>query len=167
MTEIYVLRHCKSDWSGNLQADRDRPLSARGVRDAGRMGHWMKENEYLPAIIFCSTAVRARQTTQLVCEQLSVDQNQIHYLPELYLASCSTLLSTIKAQKNEQGSMMMVGHNPGMDELVSYLADRDVPLTEQGKLMTTGCLARFRLLQMAKDLHRQAELLSITRPSEI
>lgn len=167
MTDIYILRHCKSDWGGNLQRDKDRPLSARGLRDAGRIGRWMCENEYLPANILCSTAVRARQTTQLVCEQLNIDNDSIHLFPELYLASCGTLLSTINTHRDESGSIMMVGHNPGMDELVSYLADQDVPLTEQGKLMTTGCLARFRLPQAGNDLHQHCELLSITRPSEI
>lgn len=131
------------------------------------MGCWMKAEGYVPASIFCSTAVRTQQTTQLVCNGLGVDETHIQYLPELYLASCSTILSVIEKNRERPGPIMLVGHNPGMDEIVSYLANQELLLTEQGKLMTTGCLARFRLPPAGQDLHHQGELLSITRPSEI
>ena len=166
MTELYILRHCKSDWNGN-QRDKERPLAKRGIKDAGRMGRWMKQNEYVPATILCSSAVRTRQTTQLVCEHLGCDEHNIRYLSELYLASSSTLLSIINENRDASGPIMLVGHNPGMDDIVSYLANRDIPLTDKGKLMTTGCLARFRLPPAEQEQHHQAELLSITRPSEI
>ena len=167
MSELYVLRHCKSDWGGDISSDSERPLSERGHADASRLGRWMNQQGYIPNYILCSTALRARQTIQLVCEQFAISENDIHYLAELYLASCATLLSTIEGFKEKSGPLLIVGHNPGMDELVSYLASQTVPLTKQGKLMTTGCLARFSLPQDWQDLHHQAELLTITRPSEI
>ncbi len=167
MSELYLLRHCKSDWDGNLSRDSDRSLSERGLADADRLGQWMKEKQYMPGYILCSTAVRARQTAQLMCNQLAFDENRIQYLPTLYLASLATLLSTIKVNIDKSGPLLLVAHNPGMDELVNYLAAQAVPLTDQGKLMTTGCLARFSLPEVEQDLEHQAELLSITRPSEI
>ena len=167
MIELYILRHCKSDWSADFKRDKERPLSSRGQKDGTRMGQWMKQNGYLPATILCSTAVRTRQTTQLICEGVGIDDTHIHYLDELYLASGRTLLSIIKQYWEQPEPVMLVGHNPGMDEIVEYLADRELPLTDKGKLMTTGCLARFRLPATGQDLQHQCELLSITRPSEI
>lgn len=167
MSELYLLRHCKSDWNGSLSRDSDRSLSGRGLADANKLGQWMKENQYIPGYILCSTAVRARQTTQLMCNQLAFDENRIQYLPTLYLASLATLLSTIEASRDKSEPLLIVAHNPGMDELVNYLASQATPLTDQRKLMTTGCLARFSLPAVGQDLEHQAELLSITRPSEI
>ena len=127
----------------------------------------MKQQGYIPANILCSTALRARQTIQLVSSQLGIDESEISYQPDLYLATRKTLLSTIAAHRAETGPLMLVGHNPGLDEVVRYICVQPVPLTEKGKLMTTGCLARFSLPANAGDLREQAELLSITRPSEI
>ncbi|MGD8926368.1 MAG: histidine phosphatase family protein [Thioalkalispiraceae bacterium] len=166
MDQLYILRHCKSDWSGDLQ-DNERPLSPRGIDNAGRIGYWMKQNEIIPGEILCSTAKRAQQTAQLVCEGLDYEASRIRYLPDLYLASRSSLLSIIDSYRSCQGPLMIVGHNPGIDELVAYLTSQDLPYTESGKLMTTGSLARFSLAGADKDLHHACELLSITRPSQI
>ena len=169
MNELYILRHCKSDWDGSFSQDSDRALSKRGMSDARKMGAWMKDQAYIPTTILCSTAVRAQQTIQRVCKELGIAESGIHYLSELYLASCARLLSIIEDYRDKPGPLLLVGHNPGMDELVNYLAINDVPLTSQGKLMTTACLARFNLPEnkSGQELHRQAELLSITRPSDI
>jgi phosphohistidine phosphatase len=131
------------------------------------MGNWMKQHDYIPATILCSTALRTRQTAELVCEQLDFDQDAIQFDDELYLASRKILLNSIESNRDKPSPLMLIGHNPGMDEIVSYLSSNDVPRTESGKLMTTGCLARFRLPAAGQDLNQQAELLSITRPSEI
>ena len=167
MSELYVLRHCKSDWGRGIASDSDRPLSERGIENAGRLGAWMKQNGYIPRQILSSNAVRAKQTIQLVCEHSGIDRQAIQYLPELYLASRATLIATINEHRSGDSPLIIVGHNPGMDELVKYLAKNDVPYTEQGKLMTTGCLARFLLPEAEQDLHHACELLSITRPSDI
>ena len=167
MNELYILRHCKSDWVGNASQDSERVLSERGLADAKKLGSWMQGRGYIPGYILCSTAVRAQQTIQRVCDQLGIAENNIHYLPELYLASYTRLLSTIAENRDKPGPLLLVGHNPGMDELVNYLASKEAPLTEQGKLMTTGCLAHFKLPESQQDIQHKAELLSITRPSDI
>jgi len=167
MSELYILRHCKSDWDGSFSQDSDRVLSERGLSDAAKLGAWMKQQGYQPGYIICSTAVRAQQTIQIVCQQLGIADSDIHYQAELYLAGLTRLLTTITDNSDKPGPLLLVGHNPGMDELVTYLASSEVPLTNQGKLMTTGCLARFKLPDQNQDLQNQAELLSITRPSEI
>ena len=167
MNELYILRHCKSDWGRGLSSDSDRPLSSRGIRDAGRMGDWMMEHRYLPKTVLCSTALRTRQTAQLVCERLDIDEQYIRFEETLYLASRKTLLDIIQSNLDKPSPLMLIGHNPGMDEIVSYLSKVEVPRTGQGKLMTTGCLVRFSLPGNVSELQHQAELLSITRPSEI
>ena len=167
MNELYILRHCKSDFGGSLSHDRERTLSERGLDDAGKLGRWMKTNEYEPAHILCSAATRAMQTAQLVCQALACGEKEIHYLSDLYLASCTSLLSIIADNRNKAEPLLIVAHNPGLDELVNYLANKDVPLTNKGKLMSSGCLARFRLPAVGQDLQHSSELLSITRPSDI
>ncbi len=167
MSELYILRHCKSDWDGSFSQDSDRVLSERGLSDAAKLGAWMKQQGYQPGYILCSTAVRAQQTIQIVCQQLGIADSDIHYKSELYLAGLNRLLTTVTDNRDKPGPLLLVGHNPGMDELVTYLASSEVPLTNQGKLMTTGCLARFKLPDQNQGLQNQAELLSITRPSEI
>lgn len=167
MSELYILRHCKSGFDRGISQDSDRTLSERGLDDAGRLGRWMEENKYEPAHILCSTAVRAMQTAQRVCQSLVYDEKEINYLPDLYLASCTTLLSMIEANRDKPDPLMIVAHNPGLDELVNYLANKEVPLTDKGKLMSSGCLARFSLPDIGQDLHHTAELLSITRPADI
>jgi phosphohistidine phosphatase len=167
MNELFLLRHCKSDWGAGLSSDSERPLSARGIDNASRLGNWMKQNGYIPAQILCSTAVRAEQTIQLVCKESGIDDQIIKFLPELYLASRASLISIINTHREGASPVMIVGHNPGLDELVKYLAKQQVPYTDEGKLMTTGCLARFSLPEAEQDLENKCELLSITRPSEI
>ena len=167
MSELYVLRHCKSDWGRGIASDSDRPLSERGVENACRLGAWMRQNSYLPRQILSSNAERAKQTIQLVCEHSGIDEQHIRYIPELYLASRATLIAIINKHRSGDSPLIIVGHNPGMDELVKYLAKNDVPYTEQGKLMTTGCLARFSLPAAEQNLQHACELLSITRPSDI
>jgi phosphohistidine phosphatase len=69
--------------------------------------------------------------------------------------------------RDKPGSLMLIGHNPGLDELTTYLADEDVPYTDNGKLMTTGCLAHFSIPEDEPKLQANCKLLSITRPSEL
>lgn len=147
MTELrkicYILRHAKAMPAGPGQLDEERPLSARGIRHARQMGHYLKEKAYRPALVLCSSSHRTRETLA----------NLMAYLPEnvvirieddLYLASRSALTARLKRVPDTVSSVMIVGHNPGLENLAAYLADGGAPELDK-KLATkfpTAALAR-------------------------
>ncbi len=165
--ELYILRHGKSDWGNDSLKDHDRPLSKRGQRDMGLMADWMKQGYLYPGYVVCSTALRTRQTLSYVSEVLSIDEDRIHYDKTMYLASLSTLLSILASIPTSESAVMLVGHNPGLDQLVLHISASDVPFTSNQKLMTTSCLAHFKLPQQWDELESCAELVSITRPKQL
>ncbi len=165
--ELFVMRHAKSDWSSGARQDSERPLNKRGGKDAPRMGAWMREHYLYPGVVYCSTAVRARETLDAVAEELALPSERIHYLKELYLANLETLLEVLRGIPDGDNSVMIVGHNPGLDLLVTYLSQSPIMLTESGKLMTTACLAHFKLPDNWQDLKGKGELVQIIRPAEL
>lgn len=164
--ELYILRHSKSDWDSH-SSDHQRPLNKRGRENAELLAVWMQAQYLYPGMIYCSTALRARETLAPVITTLEISADRIIYTDKLYLAELSTLLMFLCAIDSNEGSVMLVGHNPGMDELVTYLAAEPVPCTATGKLMTTSCLARFKMPDDWCQLQHRAELISITRPNDI
>ncbi|MBI1422554.1 MAG: histidine phosphatase family protein [Gammaproteobacteria bacterium] len=165
--ELFILRHAKSDWDSGASTDSERPLNKRGRKEAPRIGAWMREQDLMPAQVYCSTAVRARETLQAVAKELHLPAAHIHFMDELYLADLRTLLRILAEIPQEHTSAMLVGHNPGLDDLVSHLSHQAVPLTASGKLMTTACLAHFRLPDDWHALARTGELLRIIRPADL
>jgi phosphohistidine phosphatase len=164
--EIFLLRHSKSDWDSH-RSDHERPLNKRGQQNAKRIARWLKEKYLYPSLVLCSTAVRTRQTLAPIVETLELSHDRIKYLDELYLAELNTLLSILRNIESAESSVMLVGHNPGMEELVSALASTDVPLSNNGKLMPTTCLVHFKVPDDWGNLIRQAELVSVTRVKEL
>lgn len=167
MFELMVMRHAKSDW--NSQAiDIDRPLSKRGLNDAHRMAVYMKNHYLLPDRLLVSSARRTQQTAGFLIDALKISNEHLIIDVSLYLASINTLLSTIKRYAKENQRLLVLAHNPGVDELVTYLADDEPALTASGKLMVTGALAVFRI-DTLDGLNRpgQGTLLELIRPRDI
>ena len=107
------------------------------------MGKWMAEQGIMPEVVISSPALRAWQTASLACLALGLDESRIDFQSDLYLADLDTLLWTINSLPNDASSAMLVGHNPGLDQLVGYLAATDIPVSADGKVMATATLARF------------------------
>lgn len=143
--QLYILRHAKSDWASDAPNDFQRPLNDRGIRNARKMGKWMAEQGILPQTIISSPALRAWQTATLACNGLGIDETRIQFEPELYLADLSTLMQTVNSLPAESVSAMLVGHNPGLDQLVAYLAGNELPIAPDGKVMATATLAQLQL----------------------
>lgn len=165
--ELYILRHAKSDWDAGSGDDSTRPLNKRGRRDAQRVGAWLREQYLYPGWIYCSTAIRARETLETIERELQLPHERVVYADKLYLASLSALLSFLNDIPQEQNSVMLIGHNPGMDDLVNYLSSTSIPLTDSGKLMTTACLARFKLPDDWSELQNRGELIHFLRPADL
>jgi phosphohistidine phosphatase len=129
---LLLLRHAKSDWSGKAD-DHARRLSARGKRTAPRMGACMRAKGYEPQLVLCSTAERTKETLELVLPALT-GQPQIHYDRSLYLAEWPELLAEICAVPGGASPLLVVGHNPGLEQLAIALALQTQSAAERGRL---------------------------------
>jgi phosphohistidine phosphatase len=143
--QLYLLRHAKSDWASDAPNDFQRPLNDRGVRNARKMGKWMAEAGMLPETVISSSALRAWQTAALVCNGLGINETRIVFDADLYLADIDTLLRTIGNLPGTLSTAMLVGHNPGLDQMVMFLAGDELPTSADGKLMATATLAQFEI----------------------
>lgn len=124
--QLYLVRHAKSSWSDMSLHDFERPLNRRGLRDAPEMGRRLKQRGISPEIVLCSSALRARQTAELLLPELGVRQDSIVFKDCVYEASVEILTDLIRRQPNDCGSVMLIGHNPAIGLLAGRLADRHV-----------------------------------------
>lgn len=120
LRRLVVLRHAKSAWPVGVP-DHERPLAPRGRRDAPAAGRALAEADCLPDLALCSTAVRARQTWELASAQWGTPP-PVRYDRRVYAADVPELLDVVRAAPDRVGTLLLVGHNPGLEELVLDLA---------------------------------------------
>lgn len=165
--ELLLMRHAKSDWSSGVSADFDRPLNKRGEQSAPKMGQWLAANQLHADHIVCSPAKRAKQTVQRVCPEINFDLQNIRWEQRVYEASLGDLLKVLAQCPPDAQRVLLIGHNPGLESLLLYLAG-DAPLTGDGKRMTTASVARLRVTDTWAELQNgSARLLSLTRPRDL
>ncbi len=138
--ELLILRHGKSDWDSHVP-DYDRPLKNRGKRGAQQIGNWLWQQELRPDVIVSSPANRALMTAQRCCNAMGFATERIQHDDRIYAASQADLLSVLADVDRQFNRVMLVGHNPGLEELLIYLAD-SAPFSSDGKLLPTATLAR-------------------------
>jgi phosphohistidine phosphatase len=137
MKTLLVLRHAKSSWDHPGLSDHDRPLNGRGEKDAPRMGKLLKKRNLVPDLIISSTALRAKQTAEAVAEkcgyvrEIEFTEQFFHAPPHIYLQK----LATVDEQHH---LVMVVGHNPGLEDLVNQV-------TQVQEIFTTANLAWIEL----------------------
>lgn len=167
MKELYLVRHAKSDWNSPASTDFARPLNKRGMKDAKRIGKKLLESNWIPQHIISSTAERAVQTCELICERANIDSNIIEWKAEVYEANVVTLLEVIAATSNVVDSLMIVGHNPGMEWLLLDLCD-EVPAQTNGKILTTANVVKIQLQDSWCNLQANSgELVDLLRPKAL
>lgn len=123
LRSLYLLRHAKSSWESPALPDHDRPLDPRGERAALVMGRFMVQRRFLPEIVLCSTATRARQTLALAAGQWPV-MPPVEFVPRLYLNGERELMRAMMALDDGVRSVLLVAHNPDLHDLVTTLARR-------------------------------------------
>jgi len=123
---LILLRHAKSDWSGD-EPDISRPLAKRGRRQAPDAGRWLNENIDSLDLAVVSPAARARSTWDLVSAALDVPP-QTRVDDRVYAASDSQLLGVVQELSDDLETVVLVGHNPGIEDLVSLLTGEGVPM---------------------------------------
>jgi phosphohistidine phosphatase len=127
MKTLYLMRHAKSSWKDSHLMDHDRPLKKKGRKDAAGMGGLLSGKKRTPAIIYSSTAERARETAGIVAE-VSGYIGEVHFDQKLYLAEPETLVAFIHQIPNDVESILLVGHNPGLEALAQVLSGKIVAL---------------------------------------
>jgi len=137
MKTMLLMRHAKSDWGTQYATDFDRPLNARGQRDAPMMAAFLASHKLLPEIIVSSPAQRAKSTAEFVARERSFN-GDLRFDERVYLASPSMLVDVIRDLPDAVETAMLVGHNPGMEDLLELLCGGNVR-------MPTAAVAGLRL----------------------
>ncbi|MEE4379004.1 MAG: histidine phosphatase family protein [Candidatus Competibacteraceae bacterium] len=165
--QLLILRHAKSDWDNEVLTDFDRPLAERGKKDAPRMGAWLHEQGLIPDYVVSSPAKRAKQTVRKVCKELGIADAEIHWEPRIYEASRYTLGQVLADCPAQAQRVLLVGHNPGLENLLAFLCD-SVPLSADGKLLPTATVAQLAMPEDWSQLDPStAQLLQLTRPRSL
>ncbi|MAT81288.1 MAG: hypothetical protein CMJ29_06530 [Phycisphaerae bacterium] len=161
MTRLLLMRHAKSSWSDPLTSDHDRPLNARGRRDAPRMGRWLVSQSIRPDLILSSTAERARTTAQLIAGSWD-SEPPVQLCRDLYHSTPETMRETLAVQCRDADCIMLVAHNPGIEDLV-------LESTSRAEHCPTAVIAVIDFDRAWSDLliDPSGSLAAIWRPKEI
>lgn len=137
MKTLMLLRHAKSSWDNPDLSDFSRPLNPRGLEAATYIGTVIYNNHLQPDLIISSPAKRAKQTAVLV-KETSQTPAKIHYEEKVYEASPLTLLQVVAGLDDAVRTVLLVGHNPGMEGFIKLL-------TDEAQTMTTATLVKINL----------------------
>jgi phosphohistidine phosphatase len=161
MKTLLLLRHAKSSLKDSSLQDFDRPLNGRGKKAAETIGRFIRDKQVVPDLILSSPAIRARETVEIVIKTAKL-RSELRYDERIYEASPQRLLEVVSQIDEERKIVLLVGHNPGLEELLKLLTDRD-------EHMATGTLARIDLKAASWDqvLEGKGNLEWIVRPKEL
>ena len=162
MKRLLLLRHAKSSWGQTNLSDYDRSLNDRGRRDAPRIGRLLREEGLVPNLIVASSARRATTTAELVAEAASFE-GELRYTDKLYLAEPGAYIALARRVDEAVNTLMLVGHNPGIQELVALLTGRD----ERMATATLACVALPIKLWSKLAADGKYELQNIWWPREL
>ncbi len=170
MRTLYLLRHAKSSWDDPSVADHARPLSGRGRRAARQLALHVEQQAVRPALVLCSSAQRARETLDAIRPALGKAADVL-FEDGLYGAEVRELVARLRRAPGDAPSVMVIAHNPGMQELAIHLAgDGDeATLARTRAKFPTGGLATLDLGQhpWASLAAGQAYLVSLVTPSDL
>src|SRR5216683_4761246 len=131
MLRLMLMRHAKSSWSSPGMQDAARPLTGRGEAAARLMGGYMAHHSLVPDRVLCSPARRSRDTWAAIAAKWPVDMDVV-FDQRLYEATPQTVLSIVRDQDDAARTLLVIGHNPGLQEAAELLiAAGDVELRER------------------------------------
>lgn len=169
---LMLLRHAKSAWPD--LPDHERPLAKRGRRDAPAAGRWLREADLRPDRVLCSTARRTRETWQLMVPELGAHPPQASYEDQVYEAHCETLLELARQTEPAAASLLIIGHNPGVQDLTLMLAATPDSDTDAGLLQRATAkfpTAAAAVLAFAGSWSRlgpgRAQLITFVTPGDL
>ena len=130
MKRLFLLRHAKAQPADGGCEDFDRTLMLSGMQDAAAMAHYLRKNDYACEQILCSSSARTTQTAELVLQEL---ESEIDYRENLYLADAAKILAAVRGAPGQVSSLMVVGHNPGLEAAAALLAREPVRRKERAR----------------------------------
>jgi phosphohistidine phosphatase len=158
---LYLLRHAKSSWDDATLADHDRPLAKRGRRATKALARHLSEHAVAPEFVLCSTARRTRETLERIEPALGAPK--VSYEDALYGANAGELMERLRQVPDGVGSVMLIGHNPGIEDLARALVGRAV-----APKFPTAALATLELSGGWRDAGPgRAELVDFVRPRDL
>ena len=141
----YILRHAKARPGRAGELDSERPLTPRGIRDARQIAQYMAARGYRPNLVLCSAAFRTRETLANMIGLLPPSM-RIETTDSLYMAGSRTLLRCLQRLNEQTGTVLLIGHNPGLADLAAELAGQGEPaditrIREKFPTCALACLA--------------------------
>ncbi len=158
---LVLLRHAKSSWKDPGLDDQERPLNGRGRRNAAQMGRLTKDQDLVPRLVLCSTALRTRETAALFFAEWNVSPST-EYRDDLYHAEPVQIEGILNSVDDSVESLMIIGHNPGLEEFLTQHTGNSI-------IMPTAALARvdFELDSWSQfTTSTQGTLIHVWRPKE-
>jgi len=159
MKTLYLLRHAKSSWKDDSLRDFDRPLKGRGRDAAEQMGQVLAEEKVKSPLVISSPAVRARETIEIVLRSSGLGVKP-SFDERIYEADVRTLLEVVSSIPGKAQTAILVGHNPGFENLMAYLTGDD-------RHMPTCALARIALKSWSEASEGSGKLESFVTPKDI
>jgi phosphohistidine phosphatase len=159
MKQLLLLRHAKSSWDDPKLADHDRPLARRGRRAAKLIAQHLRGEGLTPALVLCSSARRTRETLERIRPAL-VDDIAVDVAGDLYAASPQRLLERLQAVGEDVDSVLLIGHNPGLEQLAVSLAGRGDKLPAVERKFPTAALATLEFAGSWAELRPGAATLT-------
>jgi phosphohistidine phosphatase len=167
MKRLYLLRHAKSSWDDPALADHDRPLAPRGRRAAKVIAKHLGRKGISPELVLCSSSRRTRQTLKRLAPGLGKNAD-VRIEPELYAAPARDLLDVLQKVPDEVESVLLIGHNPGIQDLALSLAGAGSEIPRLRSKFPTAALATLELNGTWRELAPgSAELVSLVKPNEL
>jgi phosphohistidine phosphatase len=167
MKRLYLLRHAKSSWDDPTLTDRDRPLAPRGRRAAGIMGEHLHQQGIAPELVLCSGSRRTRQTLERISPGLGTGAD-VQIRSELYAASAAELLEVLRDVPDAVESVMVIAHNPGIQDLALRLVGGGRDLARVRRKFPTAALATLEVDGSWRELGPgRTVLVSFVKPKEL
>jgi phosphohistidine phosphatase len=163
---LFLLRHAKSSWDDAGLADHDRPLAPRGRRASALIAEHVRRNRIRPALVLCSSARRTRETLERVGQALG--PVEVRFERELYGASSKDLLQRLREVPDEIESVMLIGHQPAIQELALDLAAEGSEFEALRAKFPTAALATLTFPGEWSELGSDsAELVGYVKPKQL
>jgi len=173
--ELMVFRHGQAqDYSPTdvpeygYGPDFVRELHDKGKRNAQRVGVWMARNDLRPDYVVSSPATRAKRTAQKSCKTAGLNSDIVAYDERIYEATVEDLLEVIRSAPKAAKRILLVGHNPGLEDLVRKISKGSVPRTKRGAILPPATLAYLTVEGDWKDVgNNSGECVEVVRPKKL
>lgn len=165
---LYLLRHAKSDWNNTFLSDFERPLNQRGRRSASKIASFISTNKIRPELILCSSARRTRETLEIIQHSFN-PKTEFSIENELYASSVYDLIKRIQRVPDSIKSLMIIGHNPGMQDLSLQLSTSSELRDQISEKFPTGALVDvfIETESWSRIAQGEARIISFTTPNDI